>query len=69
MRQRNKSISMTALILLLAGLIFTSTSAFAEVNVAKAMTVAALDSEKTIIHNDGEKKKKGKGEEGEPDCE
>lgn len=59
---------MTALAVLLVSLTFTSTSVLAEVDAAKAFTVAALDMDKGIIRNDADKKKKGKDGE-EPDCE
>lgn len=68
MKQSNKIISMTALVLLLASLTFTSTSALAEVDTDGALTVAALGMDKAIIRNDADKKKKGTDEE-EPDCE
>lgn len=68
MKQSNKIISMTALVLLLASLTFTSTSVFAEVDADGVLTVAALDMDKAVIRNDADKKKEGKGGE-EPDCE
>ncbi|MEE9444839.1 MAG: hypothetical protein V3V19_04160 [Cocleimonas sp.] len=66
MKKSNISLSISTLVLLLAGFMFTSSTAFAEDAPAADTKEVAADSDKKA--DDKKKKKKGKDGE-EPECE